>query len=195
MTLPAFTSLERIHSSEFAPTEFNPTVPRPDGGGRFDSAAGDYAYLYAAADIPTAVEEVLLRDVPLQPGHARQLPRSTLDGRVLSPITTLEEIVLTDLRSAAALAVLGQDEWLVHCESEDYPLTREWAAAIRSWDTEAQGFLWQSRRNLQTPAYVFFDDRLERSVLCERGNGLPIEGGPGRAAIDSALRNAAVTIV
>lgn len=193
--LPPFTSLERIHSEKFGPADFNPTVPGPRSGGRFDSATGDYAYLYAGEDIPTAVEETLLRDVPMTAGVARQLPAVQLRGRRLSSITTARQITLTDLRGAPGLAAVGQDEWLVHCDGLDYPMTRKWAHAIRQWDHDTSGFIWKSRRNLESDAYVFFSDRLEEGSLIARiPDGMPVDVGQGRALIDEALRRASVTV-
>jgi RES domain len=194
-TLPALTSLERIHSNEFDAAEFNPTVPGPGTGGRFDSIDGDYAYLYAGEDIDTAVEETLLRDVPQQAGQPRQLPRAQLEGRTISHLTTAGEIPLTDLRERGDLGAVGQDEWLVHCDSIDYQWTREWARAIRQWDEDAAGFVWKSRRSLSTDAYVFFADRLRPESILPRGDGLPIDRGPGRALIDAGLRRASATVV
>jgi hypothetical protein len=194
-TLPALTSLERIYSATYRAEEFNPTIPEPGQGGRFDAIDGDYAYLYAGANVSTAVEEVLLRDVPQRVGLPRELPRAQLEDRNVCTLITAWDIPLIALRERGDLGAVGQDDWLVHCESVDYPCTREWARAIREWDEEAAGFVWKSRQGIGSDAYVFFADRLEPESLLPHGKGLPIDAGPGRALINAGLRQAAAVVV
>lgn len=194
-TLPALSRLERIHSSSFGGVQFNPTVPQPGRGGRFDTIDGDYSFLYAGEGVATAVEEVLLRDIPQVVGQARQLPRAQLENRKLSDLSTACDLPLVDLRTRGGLGAVGQDQWLVRCGSAEYPCTREWARAIRSWDDEAAGFVWKSRCETGTDAYVFFGDRLEADALLSHGDGLEIGRGAGRALIDAGLRAASAVVV
>ena len=86
--------------------EFNPTVARSDlRGGRFDSTPGDdYEFLYAADHDPTAVSEVLLRDLPIDDYGARLLPRVRLSELRIGWFSTTLELELVSLRSGVDLA-------------------------------------------------------------------------------------------
>jgi len=87
-TIPADTSLWRIHSATRGAAELNPTArPRVRVGGRFDSLDGSYAYLYVG-DIPAAaVAETLCRNLPVDQSP-RLIPRAKIAGRVLSELRT-----------------------------------------------------------------------------------------------------------
>ena len=131
--LPAGARLTRIHSAAFGVVEFNPTVARSDlRGGRFDSTPGDdSAFLYAADHDPTAVSEVLLRDLPIDDYGARLLPRVRLSELRIGWFSTTLELELVSLRSGVDLAALGQDSWLTTASAADYAMTRRWSSANR----------------------------------------------------------------
>src|SRR4029079_5593936 len=96
--LRAGTLLHRVHSDAFGSTEFNPTkADDPLRGGRFDSNDGSYAYLYAGQDLPTAIAEMLVRDLPIGPVPPRIIPRVQLRHRMLSELRVDEPLFLVSL--------------------------------------------------------------------------------------------------
>jgi len=159
--LKAGVRITRIHDAHFPAVGFNPTLAdRHWGGGRFDATKDDpCSYLYAGADDLCAVAEALLRDLPLLPSGSRILPRKALAGRKISWIASRQDLKLVSLRSGRDLAKLGQDSWLTKCDSKDYGFTRRWAHQIRAWAPWAQGFVWRSRLEEASLAYIFFEDR------------------------------------
>jgi hypothetical protein len=166
-TLPAGTSLYRVHSRAFGSTVFNPTkAADPHKGGRFDSNDGSYAYLYAGQDFSTAIAEVLIRDLPSGPVPPRVIPRAQLRDRMLSELRVEEPLSLVSLRGAD-LGHVGQDAWLTKCSALYYSETREWAKAIRGWAAGAQGMVWRSCRDEDRFAYVLFADRIGSRTLIE----------------------------
>lgn len=154
-------ALWRLHSDRFTPTAFNPTIPSALGGGRFDSIDGNYAYLYAAGDTVACVAETLLRDLSHTP---YRLPAKRLEGLRLSKLRVEEPLELVML-SGSGLTAIGQDAWLSSCGPSDYPITREWAAAIRRWDVGAAGLTWRARHDNDRYAYVFFSDRCDSAAF------------------------------
>lgn len=159
--LKAGVRLARIHDARFVATAFNPTLAdRHWGGGRFDATEDEpYSYLYAGADERCAVAEALLRELPILPSGSRSLSKKAVAGRKISWISTTENLTLVSLRSGQDLARLGQDSWLTKCEAKDYGFTRRWAHQIRAWAPWCQGFVWRSRLEEASLAYIFFEDR------------------------------------
>lgn len=160
-TLKAGTRLSRIHDARFEATGFNRTLAdRHWGGGRFDATEdAPYGFLYAGGDDLAAVAEALLRDLPLSATGAQLLPRKALHGRKISWIAPTRDLELVRLLSGRDLAAVAQDTWLTKSESKDYGSTRRWGHKIRGWAPWAMGFVWRSRREEASLAYVFFDDR------------------------------------
>lgn len=137
----AGSTLYRIHSASYSPTEFkDQAADNPFRGGRFDSPAGDYRYMYAARQLGGAVAETLLRDVPLTDvGEPRVIALAALKGRRISRIRLIRPLRFVDLSGSGAHA-FGQDTWLTKCDASGYPFTRHWAVKIRQWCPEAAGF-------------------------------------------------------
>lgn len=75
------------------------------------------------------------------------------------------ELPLVDLRGAAALSRIGQDAWLSAGDEEDYPLTQEWATAVRRWAPRAAGLVWMSKRDHVHEAVVLFSDRIRGRAI------------------------------
>ena len=202
--LPAGTTLTRIHSAAFGAVEFNPTVARSDlRGGRFDSTPGDdYAFLYAADNDPTAVSEVLLRDLPIDDYGARLLPRVRLSELRIGWFSTTLELELVDLRSGVDLAAVGQDSWLTTASAADYAMTRRWSSAIRRWAPSASGLTWRSLREPDGFAFIFFSDRCPDGCFKEVTDGLPIpaadrdlDAGAGRLYVEELLASYRVALM
>jgi hypothetical protein len=171
VTLREGTVLWRLHSGEYAPTAFNPTVRPPPGtgglvvGGRFDATPGDpFAYLYAGGDTVAAVAETLLRDRPASPRPYR-IPRARLRNLELSRLRVGGPPSLVKLHGNGLPAVGQSDNWLTSCGAAEYPRTRRWAAAIRSWAPGASGLVWRPRHDDDRLAYVFFEDRCPPGTL------------------------------
>jgi hypothetical protein len=161
------TRLWRVHQQRFPADDFNPNgADEHFGGGRFDSTPSDpYPFLYAASTDTTALAEVFLRGLPFDDRGARILPRKLLAGRRLSRVELIGEVTLLTLLSTLDLAAVGQDEWLVQAEAAAYGQTRHWAHWLRRQAPWAQGFIWQSKRNLPERAVVLFGDRCPPGLL------------------------------
>ena len=64
-----------------------------------------------------------------------------------------------------------------------------------SFGADAVGFIWMSRRNIQTFACVLFSDRVNDGDVISASDGYEIATGPGRAVIDAVLRAHHVIVV
>jgi hypothetical protein len=151
----------RVHQTHFDADGFNP-VPshRYYGGGRFDSTGDDlYPFMYLGEKVETAVSETLLRDLPVEDTGVRVLPRARVRGRRISAVKTNVDITLVDMTTSVALAAVAQDGWLTWTEPRDYAQTRHWGHWIREKVPNAQGYIWPSRREPPTSAFVLFGDR------------------------------------
>ena len=159
--LPTGLTVSRVHSSEFAATSFNPRLAEsPFKGGRFDGTPDDPTpFLYAAEEDAAAVAEALLRDVPFDT-QPRILGRARIRNKCLSWIRSTRDLHLVRLVDGEDLAQVGQDIWLVTCESNQYQATRVWAQAIRRWAPWCEGLVWRSRREPRSLDYIFFEDRM-----------------------------------
>lgn len=163
---PAGSAWWRITGAGNDPVAFRDTgaidkraVPVTHGlEGRFDCQAGEYGYLYVGATKKSTIAEAFLRGPVVSNPSVRFLRRATLDGRVLCRIGFNIELPLVDLCGAAALGRIGQDAWLSACDEEDYPLTQEWATAVRRWAPDAAGLVWMSKRDNEHEAVVLFSD-------------------------------------
>lgn len=195
VSVPAGTTLYRIHSSSFGPTDFNPTVSKnPFGGGRFDSAEGDYSWLYAGHTVLAAVAETLLRDVPLADfGRPRSIPLAQVRGKRLSVVEVKRDLEFVNLSGKGAIA-LGQDSWLTTCDSRNYGETRHWARKIREWCPDAAGFRWRSRVDNDEFSYVVFGDRITADGLVKSGRPLNLTSARGAMQLRSALAAYGMTV-
>lgn len=187
-TIPIGAVLYRVHSSAFAPTQFNPKpATNPFRTGRFDSAAGDYTYLYAALSIAGAAAEALLRDVAeADLGQPRLVPLAYVNGKRLSEIRVQRDMQLVDLTGPGAHA-FSQDSWLTKCDGVHYPYTQHWATRIREWCPRAAGFLWRSRLDDNELVVVIFGDRVTGDTLIKQGRSANLMLGRGRSLLGPVL--------
>lgn len=184
-TLKAGSLLARIHPAGLGACEFNHTVPSEGGGGRFDTCGGTYGHLYAADGLEGAVAETLTRDIVLVdpgPGH---VPFAYVRGRVLSWVNVMRDLLLVSLHGPRA-AAFGQGPWLTKCEEDDYPLTREWARALRERSPRAAGFAWRARHDEDALAYVLWSDRAGDAIEAVAA-GIPIDSAEGLGAVRKVL--------
>lgn len=198
MQLPAGSKLIRIHSSQYEATAFR-TLNQPSSeitvGGRFDPSDEDnFDFLYAASDDETSAAEVLMRDLHVLPSTRQFIPLNTLDNKSISCFETVVDLPLVTLRTVADLKAIGQTKWLTTSPASDYPLTRQWASAIRESEPEAAGMTWRSKRNPPGDCYVFFSDRCQSGdfvTISNPASGLesntPLLHGVGRFHIATIL--------
>ena len=181
------TVLWRLHRANFDACQFNPTAASdPLKGGRFDSSDGSYAYLYAARTKEVAIAEVFIRDLPAD-GPARILPRIQLKDRLISAIQIKADLQLVKLHGPS-LGQVGQDSWLTKCDSSEYGLTRRWAISIRAWMPAIAGFVWRSKRDENSYAYVFFSDRLPTPTIFRKyGRSVKLDGRTGLSLMNRVL--------
>ncbi|MFJ1546092.1 RES family NAD+ phosphorylase [Streptomyces sp. NPDC088246] len=175
-TIPAGTQLWRVHQSKYAPDGFNPKLSDIHfGGGRFEGTVLDpYHYLYLADTPVTALAESVLRSLPFaHPLEMRDIPYVTVHGRSLSCLRTRYDLTLVSLIKGTDLAAVRQHSTLLEDES-NYATARRWSSEIRAQAPDAQGLIWDSRRNRSEHALVLYHDRFEH------GNGGPLEVVPGR---------------
>lgn len=173
-TLQRGSALWRVHSDTYTAVGFNPTVRsvvesggRKLGGrgsrwlvsgGRFDATSADsYQYLYAGSDTVAVAAETLFRDRP-PISRPYIVPSRKLMGLKLSKLEVVKNLKVAKLYGEG-LSAIGQDAWLSACGQSEYPVTREWAMAIRHWDEKVCGLEWHPRNDNSRFAFVFFSDR------------------------------------
>ena len=187
---------------EFAVVGFN---PRPAGnaigGGRFDATVEDpFPFLYAANDEATAISEVLLRDIPVDAGGARLLPKARIKGLQISWLRIETDLELVSIRSGADLAAVGQDSWLTATTSE-YDSTCQWCAAIRAWAPRACGMTWRSLREPDGFAFIFLVTAAPKGVsrntrsICPPADDRELESGPAHQYLRLILARYLVAIM
>ncbi len=177
--------LARIHSAEHGPCEFNHTVPTPEDGGRFDTCDGSYGHLYAADGLEGAVAEALMRGIELEDPGPRQVSFSELCSRTFSLVRVMRDLRLVSLHGPHP-AVFGQGPWLTKCEEDDYPLTRQWARALRERSPNAAGFVWRARHDEDALACVLWSDRAGDAIE-PVGEPLAIDSAEGLWAVRKVL--------
>ncbi len=122
--------------------------------------------------------------MPLDARGIREIPLAALRSRCLSELVVVSDIKVVSLHGAG-LARVGQDTWLVHSDSADYPQTRIWAAAIMRWSPSASGLEWRPRHDDDSLAVCLYRDRMPARLRVVRT--LSLEDGEGRALVRSAL--------
>ena len=182
--LAAGSRVWRIHAAGRDACEFNRAAPDGLRGGRFDSPSGAPGVLYASDTYQGAIAEVLLRAVPLADEGVRAVLARQVRGRLLSRLEVIRDIELVALHGAAAASV-GQGLWLTKSDSADYPLTREWGAAIRMRAPEAAGFVWRARHDEDRFAYALYEDAVTDALRVTKS--VAIGEGPGLEAVRSVL--------
>ncbi|MDQ2879861.1 MAG: hypothetical protein M3Y48_00990 [Actinomycetota bacterium] len=165
--LPVETMLWRVHRRTKDPTEFTGYQDdRRFQYGRFRGSAADpYAGLHASPDAATILADILLRSVELSPTGYRMVRRVTVAGQCATALITAVELELVSLRSAADLAAVAQDVWLIHADEVHDPMTRRWASWIRSQAPWASGFIWPPRRAADHQLVVLFADRCKADIF------------------------------
>jgi hypothetical protein len=202
-TLRAGSVWWRIHRGVYGPTAFRDTgaeAKRADpitngADGRFDCQAGEYGYLYASETKPSTIAEAFLRGPVVADPAARFLRRAKLTGQVLSRIELTVDLAVIDMCGAVGLARIGQDAWLTACDEPDYPLTQQWATAVRRWapPPSIAGLVWMSKRDNVHNALVLFADGVPVGGLSGRVHR-ELDSGLGKTLVTKTLARFAVTI-
>ena len=169
--VPAGQALWHVHGLGRGAVEFNPTArpaPAPGEpvlGGRFDSIDGSYAYWYAGRTEPGAFAESFARHLDYTKAGPRPLPYRVVADRAVTEVRTVRDLSLVVAHGAGA-EQLGQDIWLTTSDEDDYPLTRQWATAIRRWVPVADGLVWKSRRDPAEEVLVLWGDPPKAKAGC-----------------------------
>lgn len=183
-SLKCGTRLWRIHRADIDPAAFTFSSPGAYSGGRFDPLDPEVGHLYAADTLQGAVAETILRDMPLIGAGERIVPFARVAGRTVSILELQRDLRLVALHGPHA-AVIGQGLWLTKCDACDYPLTREWARALRTCAQERAGLVWRARFDEDRLSLVLYSDRAEDALQVVRT--LPIDQGPGLEAVRRVL--------
>lgn len=169
VTLPKSTLLHRVHLEDYGATVFNPGVR---GNARFSpivNASGTAVpTMYAGSTFYCAAMETVFHDVPFCPG-LKTIDEAKFRGQVHSSLHTKIDLQLADLRSLALRKLGVSREHLIATEKDQYPYTREWAAAIHTAFPDIQGLFWISRQDDDAKAYMFFGDRIPAGALVRTG--------------------------
>ncbi|MFF0813601.1 RES family NAD+ phosphorylase [Rhodococcus sp. NPDC003318] len=152
-TIPAGTTMWRIHATSRGATDLNPTPsPRVRRGGRFDSLDGSYAYTYLGDSPAAAVAETLCRTLPVDQSP-RLIPRAQIADRVLSEATATRDVSVVDLTGTGA-ARINAGIWLTKCDPSGYLATRTWAAAILAANPGVDGIQFRPRHDENTLSWL-----------------------------------------
>ncbi|WP_028067835.1 RES family NAD+ phosphorylase [Solirubrobacter soli] len=171
-TLPAGTTLVRVHHARFAPVEFD--APRRLPYGRPVTPT-----LYAALDADTAIAEALFHDVP----EGSDLPRAALRDRRISRLSMP--------RALRLIAV--DDRALLDAPASAYGSTADAAEALHDATPEADGIVWASRRFADQDAIVLFGDRVH--FLHHVDGPLALDHGPGLDLAERVAMRAGVGLL
>ncbi len=169
--VPVGEALWHVHELGRGAVEFNPTArpaPAPGEpvlGGRFDSVDGSYAYWYAGRSEPAVFAESFARHLDYTQAGPRPLSYLEVAGQAVSDVRTARELNLVVAYGAGA-EQLGQDIWLTTADEDDYPLTRQWATAVRLWVPESDGLVWKSRRDPAEEVLVLWGDPRTAKAGC-----------------------------
>jgi hypothetical protein len=206
MALPIGTTLWRVHNRSYKAHEFRPVSADPTkntskyfgDGGRFDSTADDpYPFLYAGYTPTAALAETFLRQLPFTDTGWRRIPRPKLDGKRLSMVATTQDVKLIRLISSLDLAAVCQDEWLVDVELPHYPQTRHWAHWLRRTFKDAQGLVWQSKRDRPNLSVIIFGDRCPDGIdapMPARFSSIDLDSIDGAEFLNEVLAPYRVTV-
>ncbi|RKS77160.1 RES domain-containing protein [Actinomadura pelletieri DSM 43383] len=181
--------LYRLHSATRPATKFNTKPARsPFEGGRFDATPDDlYSYLYAGTSRTTVLAERLLRSVRFDSNGRRLLQRRMVAGRALSRVEVIADLTLLALVKTSDLAAVAQTSALV--QSTDYARTRYCGHWLRERFPAAQGFIWQSNRDVPHSTLVLFDDRGDtaNALACSPDGPFPLDTPKGIEEINRLL--------
>lgn len=175
-TWPAGLAIHRVHQDAYGPVQFNPGLT---GNARFSPIARPdgtpIPTLYGGASFACAAMETVFHDVPFVPGF-KAYDKGKLAGQVHSQFSAAHALLLADLGSKALRKLGVERKQLIDTEKDQYPVTRQWAAAIHAGFPQVQGLCWISRQDDGARAVVLFGDRIAPGSLQP--------GAPSRSLVD-----------
>jgi hypothetical protein len=178
LSWPAGSTIHRVHHLDYGALQFN---PGRKGNARFspiaDAAGQPIPTLYGGASFACAAMESVFHDVPFAPG-LKTYDKGRLAGQGHSQFSPRRDLLLADLGSKALRKLGVPRNCLIDTEKDQYPVTRQWAAAIHAQCPNVQGLCWISRQDDSARAVVLFGDRI--------GEGVLTPGAPTRALVDDA---------
>lgn len=156
-TLPAGTTLHRVHRAAHAPLFFGPGPGEPPRS-RFDAPAGEFRTLYLACGLAGAFVETLLRNPAL-----RLVAREEVTKRRWSLVRCAAPLRLVRLLGEG-LSALGTTAAV---STGPYAVSRAWALALWRHRERPDGILYLSRHDTDQHCVALFDRP-----------GLPLEAAP-----------------
>lgn len=163
------TLLHRVHQQHRAATAFN---PGPQGNARFspiqDAQGNPIPTLYGGITLQCALMETVFHDVPHTAGD-KSLDRRKLTGQVHSVLQVEQQLHLVRLTSVALRCLGVTRKQIIDTEKDQYPATRQWAAAIHRQCPHAQGLYWTSRQDDTAQAVMLYGDRIPAGALVANG--------------------------
>ncbi|WP_235895260.1 RES family NAD+ phosphorylase [Yersinia alsatica] len=116
----------RIHSAEFAATQFNPGK----GGARFSPMSNSVPTLYGGASTSVAVMETIFHDLPSSSvGTPYDLGK--LEGLAYSAVKPYEDLHLVDLNPKTLRKMGVKRADILDSSADQYVFTREYSVAIQ----------------------------------------------------------------
>ncbi len=162
-SLPAGTTLCRVHRQHYSGSSFNNTV---SGNARFSPIfTPDGAViptLYAGESPRVALCEVIFHDLDLT-SPCLSYPVAALDAFRHTRLTTAAALQLASL-DLPSLVKMRAGKKLIHSDASEYGITRQWAEAIHQQYPHIQGLMWPSRQH-QGNAWLLFGDRIDSTML------------------------------
>jgi len=188
--------LHRVHLQRFQADQFN---PGQQGNARFspirNAADRPVPTLYASTTLDGALMETVFHDVSHAVGF-KPFVREKLTTLVHSTIQIEHTLQVVDL-SSVALRKLGiTRRQLIDTDKDQYPATRQWAAAIHQQCPQAQGLCWVSRQDDSARALMLFGDRIPSAVLRQQDDSRSLldDGSTYDAILNLASRIGVVIV-
>jgi len=188
--------LHRVHSQRYQVAQFN---PGQHGNARFNPICNDAGQpiptLYASTTLDCALMETIFHDVSHATGF-KPFVREKLAALVHSTVRIERSLQVADL-SSVALRKLGiTRRQLIDTDKDQYPATRQWAAAIHHQFPQAQGLCWISRQDDSARAVMLFGDRIADDALRPHGDSRSLlDDGHTYDAILELANRIGVTVV
>lgn len=200
--------LIRFFRSGYPPDTFNRNAHRrmdlPEHGSRFnpfpDAAGVNVPTLYAADALDSAALESVFHDVEHVPAPTfakMRLADWSYSRLVVQRPLTVFKLTNQHLRQ---IAVSGrkhslQEDEVVHCPPNGYPLTRAWARFLYASLPTLDGLAWRARLGGSGLAYVFFGSRCREDAIKAEEPSISLQTPDGFRAIKQVAEDAKITII
>lgn len=155
--------IERIHSSRFGATDFNPGLGRSRFSPIKDSKGKNISTLYGGENLAVAMTETVLHDLPT-PCEGAPVELSALDKLARSQIASGEDLQLVDLNPRFMKKHGITQAELLGSSADNYTETHQWAEKVHADNPEAHGMQWASKQH-GDKAVMLFGDRINAKKL------------------------------